>query len=203
MVAQPQLQHAHTERIHIRRRGGDPTLADLWRHVGGRAGNRSGDRGHSRAIGLVDGPCDAEVQHLDPAVAGEEQVVRLDIAVHDPQGVRCRDPAGRLAGPPDQLFEGDRLAEPAMRPIGEGLAFEQLQLHDQITLVPARAEEADHARMMEALEDPRLLGEACQELVPARELGLDHLDRAEDRLVDGRLTPEDRGHATVPDQRGQ
>ena len=42
---------------------------------------------------LVDG-CEAEVEDLDPAVGGEEEVFRLDVAVDDPAAVRGGEAVG-------------------------------------------------------------------------------------------------------------
>ena len=56
-------------------------LPKLRRHVGRRSkGDAAGD-----AIAVELGACDAEIQHLDPAAHRQEDVSRLDVAVHDVQ----------------------------------------------------------------------------------------------------------------------
>ena len=76
---------------------------DLFRrHVSWRAGDERGDglevvEGDGRAVRWGGGPqpCQAEIEHLDVAVAPDHHVLRLDVAVHDPLvvggGKRARD----------------------------------------------------------------------------------------------------------------
>ena len=64
---------------------------------------------------------DAEVRQLHVAGGGEEHVGRLDVAVHDPDGVRGRERLRKLARHPQRLGHGERPAgqASASEPPGE------------------------------------------------------------------------------------
>ena len=69
-------------------------------------------------LGVADRPGDAEVHHLDLAIAGQHHVAGLDVAVHDPVAVAvvqgAQHPVGDLQGPlgqqpavlPEQVAQG-------------------------------------------------------------------------------------------------
>jgi hypothetical protein len=69
--------------------------ADLFgRHVVGRADRRRQSKPGEPSRSFVE--CDSEIEQFDPAFLGDEQVLRLQIAVHDPIGVQVDEDFGDL-----------------------------------------------------------------------------------------------------------
>ena len=122
--------YAEREDVRPRIKGLSPDL--LGRHVGGRPDDdaRLGHDDFGRGFGVHG--CgrrllgDAEVQDLHPAVAGQEEVLRLQVPVDDSLLVRRREAGGDL---------GAAVARPAdrERPVAEALAqrLALQQLHDE------------------------------------------------------------------------
>ena len=105
------VQHA-AQREDIAGRLGGLAPRLLRRHVTKRAEDGAGRIAAMRApepspvAGTEGDPREAEVEDLDPAVAGEEDVLRLEVAVDDALGVRRRQ-AVREGGPDlDGLAQG-------------------------------------------------------------------------------------------------
>ncbi len=85
------------------------------RRRGGRAAERRG------AVGAAGDP---EIEHLDGAVAGQEQVGGLEIEVDDAAGVDDVEGPGDVAGPGEDAAPGDTAAGPLE--IGERAALQEL-----------------------------------------------------------------------------
>ena len=83
-----QLEQHHAGRVDVSARAGGPAGHLLRRHVRDRADEQPGPGVPGRRLR----PGQAEVGHLDPAVGGQQDVLRLDVTVHDPRGVRGREP---------------------------------------------------------------------------------------------------------------
>ena len=71
---------------------------------------------------------DSEVEDLEHTVAGEKEVLRLDVAMHDPLRVRGREDVEQLAGQLADFAQGQPAALPLPARV-ERLALEQL--HDE------------------------------------------------------------------------
>ena len=144
----------------------------------------------------VERPGDAEVGDLHLAVAGDEDVRRLDVAVDDAarvgRGERERDRDGRVDGPIGT--DASLVAED----VGEAAPVDVL--HDDVVgagrLAPVV--DADDVRVVEVGGRLRLAAEALDERRVVRELGEEHLerDRAVEQLVSSQ---EDVGHAAPTD----
>ena len=80
----------------------------LGRHVGRRAQHRAG-LGHRAALD----PGDAEIGDLQPALAGQHDVGRLDVAMHHAALVAELQPGEQLLHDPHDV--GEREAAPACR----------------------------------------------------------------------------------------
>ena len=93
-----QLVEDHPEGVDVGGRGGRVAEDAFGGQVGGGAEQVAGGEG-----GLAGRRGDAEVEHLDLAVRGQEHVARLDVAVDDP------GPVGRLQGVGDRGHDPDRL----------------------------------------------------------------------------------------------
>ena len=81
----------------------------LGRHVVDRADRDAVGRGERRRVVGLHQDAQAEVEHLDLPVLGQEQVGRLDVAVDDSLRVRVGQPEGGLGGVVRDL-EGRRSA---------------------------------------------------------------------------------------------
>ena len=170
---------------------------DLLRgHVGGAADHHAG----ARQVGLLaDRLGDAEVAHLDPPAAPDQQVPRLDVAVDDPRLVRRGQCVGRLRGDLERLGGGREVA--AREPVRERLAGDQLHHQVERLALGAGVVDADHVRVVELRGDARLALEARRDLgpvVPRRDDRRDQLHRdfaAELRIVGA----VDGAHRAAPD----
>ena len=114
----------------------------LRRHVacGAEDHSRRGARAVREQLG------DAEVEDFDPAVDGDEDVLRLQIAVHDALLVRCGETVGQLRGAVQRRVrpQGAGGEGPAQR-----LSVEQLGHHVRAALVRPDVEDGQHAGMVE------------------------------------------------------
>ena len=76
-----EVQQRGTERIHVRRGADGVVVLEILR-----AGVAHRHRVGARAVVVVGGEGgDTEVAQLDLAVAVDQEVLRLDVAVHDPE----------------------------------------------------------------------------------------------------------------------
>ena len=87
------VQH-HADAVDVGRRAHAVTARLLGRHVP----RRPDDRRRERIAAAVREPRDAEVPHLDRAMAGDQDVRRLDVAVDDPVGVGVGERPAELLG---------------------------------------------------------------------------------------------------------
>ena len=144
----------------------------------------------------VERPCDAEVGDLHLAVASDEDVGRLDVAVHH---------AARV-GRGESERDGDRRVDRTVgadAPLGAehlGEAAPVDVLHDDVVgagrLAPVV--DAHDVGVVEVRRGLRLTPEPLDERRVLRELGEEHLqrDRTVEQLVTGQ---EDVGHASTTD----
>ena len=104
----------------------------LGRHVIHRA-HRDLRLGEGTAAGLLLGDVgDAEVRDLHrPALARDQHVGRLDVAVNDPAGVRMLDRPGHLDRDADRLIHREL---PGANQLIEPVAFHELH-HDEVAAV--------------------------------------------------------------------
>ncbi len=159
------------------------------------------DRAEGRArqghLGLGDRAGDPEVDHLDLAVAADQHVARLDVAMDDAAGMgggqRTSDGGGDAGG----LARWERAVAPKDR--REVLAVDVL--HDDVRtgrVLPVVVDR-DDVRVAQGRGVLGLLAEPGREVRVAQVLGSQHLDRdlaselRIDRAVDGR-------HATLAEQ---
>ena len=166
----------------------------LGREVLGRADHEA-RLGEVGALGRLG---DAEVGDLHPAVAGEQHVGRLDVAVDEPGPVGGVERLGDLGGQPGRLPRVDR------RRVVEALAQRapghQLH-HDRLgAVLRAGVVDRDDARVGEAGGGDRLLAEPGDEAVVGGEVGVEqlHRDLAAQDLVGA--APH-LGHAAGRDER--
>ena len=137
------------------------------RHVAGRAQHQAGARdagdGVDRFLQL--GSCQTEVQQLH-AVWGQEDVGRLEIAVHDAARVERRQ------GRQDAQANRHRLRgaqRPALEKVGEHLALEQLHGDEQLPVVLADLVDLADVGMIDARRGPGFPPESlARGLVPAK-----------------------------------
>ena len=106
-VAREQLPEHDAERVDVCRRRDRLAARLLGREVLARAEHRTGLR---HAVIDVERARDAEVRHLDLALAAEKDVLRLHVTVHEPLAVREGEPVG------DRDRELERLRAPATAP---------------------------------------------------------------------------------------
>ena len=116
----------------------------------------------------------AEVQDLDPAVAGDEQIGRLDVAVHDAAFVRRGEPAGNL----DRIVDHRaRRQRPPVHPLAKRLADEQLGDDPGGAVVHADVVDRDDIRVIQAARRASFLFEPALAIGIARECRRQDLDR--------------------------
>ena len=114
-----------------------------------------------------------EIQHLHAAVARHHDVLRLQIAVDDPQRVRRRDPLGRLRGDIEQPAQRQR---PAVDDGPEGFALHQLRDDVGLPVVLADIVDRDDVGMIERGERPGFLLEPLPAHGIARDVRRQDLD---------------------------
>lgn len=194
------MQHA-AERVEVAQRC-DLRAVDLlgW-HVTAGTDPAIGGRepGDIRAHQL----CDAEVQHLDRAVSGDQDVVRLQIAVHDRDGVRVRQDRADLRRDrrgPAHREQGRRFVLRACEYLAQGDSAHVL--YDQVQPVVRRLlqHRVEHLRcpvVPDPSGDAGLAFEAAGELLCLRgrcdDVGPDELD-CDLPVQDGVVAPPDRAH---------
>ena len=152
------------------------------------------------SVGAFIGPGDAEVGDLHLAVGADQDVGRLDVAVHEPGLVGEVERGGHLAGDLRRLLGGD----PAVgaQDVGERAAVDVLHGDEVGAGVLAPVVDADDVRVAEVGRRLRLAPEALDEVGVDGELGEQHLDG--DLAVEQAVAPEEHvGHAAAPDALAQ
>ena len=169
---EPEHRHAECEQIRAR----VDVLAEdlLGRHVRERAEHRPGLRVERRRGALAHAR-DAEVEHLEPAVGHDEQVVGLDVAVDDPLCVRRREHVEELVGEAQEIGQRHGALLGARR---EALALEQLH-HEERRAVLGDVDvvDLDGAGVTKFVRGLRLALEALAQIAILRERGVQDLDR--------------------------
>ena len=161
-------------------------LVDAPRGLLGRHERRRAERepvGRDRL--RVEQPREPEVEHLDARlarlglVARVEQVLRLEIPVHDPSLVRGLQHLEHLGGEIEELALAEDNA--ALQAILHRLALEQL--HHQVRGAGVRSagddvviEHLDDARVVDFVRGVPLALESLPHLLVARQLRVQHLD---------------------------
>jgi hypothetical protein len=164
-----QLVQDHAEGVDV---GGWGRLAaehPFGGQVGGGAEQVAGGQG-----GLTGTPGDAEVEHLDLAAGGQEDVAGLDVAVDDPGAVGRLERVGNGGHDPDRLRRGHRPG--AVETGGQALALEQL--HDQVgaPVLLTQVEHPGNVRVVEPAGRPRLPAQALGGPAVAGQGPAEHLD---------------------------
>ena len=193
VVSSEQLVEHDPDRPEIRAVVGAARLELLGGHVGHRAADAigpAGAAGHRRAVGEQGG--DAEVEHLHGAAGGDEDVLRLEVAVDDVALMRAGERADhghrQLDGAPRWKLASAggvakvRTVEMLEHHVGRPLVLVGLVDYDDVLVLAARR----GARLAE--EIPGQSGGACEQ----------HLDRhgPSEPNVAGEI---DDSHPTAPE----
>ena len=188
--------HAKREQIcaRVHRAAGDL----LRSHVPNGAQHRT-ERGHRRFLGVdgLDRLGEAEVEDLHHAIAGHEEVFRLQIAVHDVPVVGRSKAACRL----DPEVDDGSLGElSSADEIPNGTATQKLGDEIQGVAVFSHVEQRHDVRVRERRDRAGLFRETLASRLIVGQMGRQHLD--------GHLTiesavagPIDGAHATRADRR--
>ena len=158
-------QAAHLFRGHVHRSANDrPNLNPAKRHRFGRV---------ARGLG-AEQLRQSEVQDLDPAVPGDEQIGRLDIPMRDVMFV-CR---GETVGDLDRIIDHrPRRQRPRVHPLAERLAFEKLGDDPRRPLVHADIMNGEDIRVIQTACRAGFLFESALAIGIARECRGQELDR--------------------------
>ena len=192
-----QLVGNHSQRVLVGALVAPAAVRLLRREVLARSEHRA--RGGECLVG-VQCAGDPEVRHLRGAAPVDEDVVRLDVTVHDPELVRERERAGDLAG--EVQGESDRKRPDALDHRLQVLAVDVLE-DDELTLLPlASVDDRDDVRMRETGNRARLAAEALDVLGVAPEVLVEHLD-GHATLEHGVVRPVDGRHAALADEQLQ
>ena len=175
----------------------------LGRHVIRRAHQRAIGGLHQRrgALGRVEDLGEAEIEHLDVLIAagsaGDEDVLRLEIAVHDPDAVRFAEAGADLVG--DEQRPARREAAFVFEQLREVAAGEVLHHQIDDTLPHAEVEDGDRVGIGELRDRHRLAAKALGKVRVTAQIGAQQLDR--DALADADVLGEvDRAHAARSEQ---
>ena len=172
VVVQPERRHAlhggverGAEREHVGRGGRGAALRDL------RGEERRGARDQSGAgeLHVVDRTGHSEVGELDPAVGADEDVARLDVAVHHARGMRRGQPVGHVATDRGNLHRQERPLRP--HDGGQGVRRQVLHHQPRPVLVDDDVEHADDVRMLQTGADAALPLEPLAGLLDLRRVG--------------------------------
>ena len=167
----------------------------LGREVGGGAHDRAG-LGQVLVGRVAERPGDAEVGHLHAAVAGDEHVAGLDVAVDHAVAVGEAEGGGDVGGD----LGGAVGVQPALvaQHLGQRVALDVLH-HDEVGAVGlAPVEHADDVRVLQVGGRLRLAAEPLDEALVGRQGREQHLDR--DRAVEQLVARQVHlGHAAAPE----
>ena len=162
-----------------------------------RGGTHDGaDLGEVVLAGRVHRPGDAEVGDLHLAVGPDQDVGRLDVAVHHTTGVRVAERGGDLVGDLGGLHAVDVAV--GAQDVGKRAALHVLHGHEVGVGVLAPVVHGDDVGVGEVRSGLSLAAEALDEVRVGGELGEQHLDghQAIEQQV---ARQEDVGHSASPD----
>src|SRR5205814_9044932 len=131
------------------------------------------DRG-GPALLYGNAPREPEVEDLEKTVAARQDVLGLEIAVHETGRVRDLERLGRLAQHPERLLGRPGLAAP---PLAERLPIDELHGHVERALGLADIMDDDDVGMVEGRGGARLVEQALPAPAVVREFGRKNLDR--------------------------
>jgi hypothetical protein len=132
----------------------------------------------ARAEGNVAHPRQAEVEHLDLPGPGEEEVLRLDVAVDDALLVGRGEHVEQLIGDREHLGRLEPLPGAPRGPGVDGLTLEQLHhQEDCAVLRGVVVEHGDRARVIDGIGRVALAEEALARLRVRAQLEVQHLHR--------------------------
>jgi hypothetical protein len=191
-VADEHLVQHHAQRVDVRLAVDVVAERLLGRHVVGRAEHAPVGR---QAL-LVERAGDSEVGDLGGALAVDQHVLRLHVAMHDVVRVGTAERAGDLDRVGDRLVHR-QAAHPADALL-ERLALDVLEHDVRAALVLAGVDHADDVRVAELGDRARLAAEPLELVRVRRDLAVHQLDRhaALERLVE---RPIDGRHAAGAD----
>src|SRR2546428_1570321 len=162
---------------------------------------RRADRGREAEPG--DPPCrfvqrDAEIDDLHQPRRGDQDVLRLEVAMHDSVLVHVLQRLADLLRDGERASGGQRML--LLHELAQALALHQLHRHVHPALV-AGLEELDDVGVIEPLPDLLFALEALEENHVALELEVRDLER-DGSAAGGVLRLEDRGHPAPGDELG-
>ena len=162
--------------------------------------DRAEGRARDRALGVGRQPGDPEVGDHRPAVAREQDVARLDVAMDDPADVRHAQRASDVEPDPGRL----RRTQPTQPPESGRQVLTLDELHDQerLAVVGAGLETGHDVRVAQHRGGQRLAAEAHRDIGIGDDLATEQLDRhgAVELGVGGAM---DRRHPADPDDLGE
>src|SRR5688500_10037600 len=158
---------AHLLRRHVTHRAQDDSRL-------GAAGGQGRRRGDCRSGARRQQLGEAEVQDLDPSIGVDEDVLRLEIAVHDAPGVRRGEALGDLARPVERPAQRRRTT---LEPGAQALSVEELRHQVRRAVSRSQVVEDEDVGMIEGARRARLLLEAAQPVGVAGQRCRQHLER--------------------------
>ncbi len=188
------VQH-DPERVEVAARVGLGALRLLGREVRGGAHHRA-DLGEVVLARGVHRSGDAEVGHLHLAVGPDQDVGRLDVAVHDTAGVGVAEGSRHLVGDLGGLHAVDVAV--GSQDVGKGATLHVLHRHEVGVGVLAPVVHGDDVGVGQVGRGLGLAAEPLDEVRVGGELGEQHLDghQTVEQQVAGQ---EHVGHAAAPD----
>jgi hypothetical protein len=164
---------------------------------GAAAGKRKWRGPVARALDLRHAEVDDLREERIEIALHEEHVVRLEVPMDDPRGVRLRQALEDLGD--DVHRVGERDAPRTAEALPEVLAAKELHHEVRAAVLRAGVEHRDDVRTLDGAHRPRLAREAADHLLVGGELGIDELDR--DALAEAEvLRLVHRAHAAVADE---
>lgn len=151
-----QLVQYASQRIEVAARAGGARGELLGRHIG-RAVHRLAGGGDASDLRVEQGG-DPEVEDAhNPSATGDHDVARLEVAMHERDGVRSSEEGGDLGC--DRNRPVDLRCSPAGEHIAEILAVDKLHGDVEHVGLGTDVEHSRHSRMLQARGQPRLASE--------------------------------------------